>query len=170
MLKDYINSKNILHSLVKLNVTKDDLKYKVRNMEDFLYLMNSVNNPELDKETLMNICMASGDKMPLPSGRYGNALGVLLEMHKYEIALDILNDSENYSLDIERVSYVDGDEAWNAEETFNFSLISFEEDSIRKKPTIQLREVYSSDEVDELIKKEVANATAAEEIAKKFSR
>lgn len=168
MLKDYIESKNILQSLGKLNVTQKELKDKVQNVDDFIFLMNAVNNLEL-KKSLKSICMVSSINMPLPSGRYGNALGVLLEMHKYEVALDILNDPESYGLNLKRVSYID-DDVWNAEETFNFSLLSFEEYAIRKGPITRLREVYSSDEVDELKNKEIANATAAEQIAKKFSK
>lgn len=167
MLKDYINSKNILQSLGKLNVTQEELKDKVQNVEDFIFFINSVNNPELDKELLKSICITSSTNMPLPSGRSGNALGVLLEMHKYEVALDILNNPESYGLNLERVSYMD-DDVWNAEETFNFSLLSFEEYAIRKEPITRLREVYSSDEVDELKNKEIANVAAAEQIAKKF--
>ncbi len=169
MLKDYINSKNILQSLERLNVTQNELKNKVKNVEDFIFLMNSVNNFELDKNTLKSICMISSTNMPLPSGRRGNALGALLEMHKYEVALDILNDPEGYGLNLELVSYID-DDVWNAEETFNFSLLSFEEDAIRKESIVRLREVYSSDEVDELINREIANVVAAEQIIKKFSK
>lgn len=69
--------------------------------------------------------------MPLPSGRWGNALAVALEMQLYQGALFMIKNAEDLEIDLDSVSSeYGGKDVWNALQTFELSQIGFEKTKI----------------------------------------
>lgn len=65
--------------------------------------------------------------MPLPSGRYGNSLAVALEMQLYQGALFMIKNADDLKIDLESVSSEHGGKnIWDAKQTFELSLLSFD--------------------------------------------
>lgn len=86
------------------------------------------NNENVEKtEQLSIITKASKSGMPLPSGRWGNALAVALEMKFYQGALFMIENAEELEIDLDAVSSeYGGKNIWNAQQTFELSQLGFE--------------------------------------------
>lgn len=178
MLKEYMEERYGKNRAVALNFEKREIK----NREDGIYYLSNIlsimskydgkNKTVLDEiETWSRISYLNGNMMPLPSGRLGGTLAVALEMHKYLVALEILNNPEKYYSNLNAVSHITGGKPWSAEETFDFSLLSFDERACRNFAKEEdWQKHYSEEQIAEMIKKEEANVAAAEEIASRFSK
>lgn len=59
---------------------------------------------------------------PLPSGNYGNALALALEMNYYVVARHILNNYKNYHINLNKCMFTEDKKYYNAKEVFEFSL------------------------------------------------
>lgn len=91
----------------------------------FLYnvlIAEYAEKDDMNKAIISTVQMLDGGMMPLPSGRWGNALAVALEMMLYEPALLIIENADDLGIDLDAVSWeYDGENIWGAEETFEFS-------------------------------------------------
>lgn len=104
----------------------------------FADLVNSLKNfstLESDRttEALLHIAKSIQTKMPLPSGRWGNALAVALEMQLYKGALVLLENAEALQMSPESVSSeYDGKNVWDAKQTLEFSERYFDKMKLEK--------------------------------------
>lgn len=82
---------------------------------------------EQNEQKLRGILRFINVGMPLPSGRYGNALAVALEMQEYQGALLMIQNASELGIDLESISSeLGGNERWGADKTFEFSLSYFD--------------------------------------------
>ncbi len=79
-----------------------------------------------DKEMLDTLASLS-DGMPLPSGRWGNAIALALEINDYVSAKYLIENAEKLNLETNRVvSEFGGKNPWGLKDEFLFSLLTFE--------------------------------------------
>lgn len=97
-----------------------------RALKEFSY-----NEDAKTTEQLMIITRSVKVGMPLPSGRWGNALAVALEMQYYQGALLMIKNAEELEIDLEFVSSeYGGKNVWNAQQTYEISQLGFEKTKI----------------------------------------
>ncbi len=158
------NENNSINSIIKAQ-----LKNSVESYNNFYLIMkyliqyNELQNEETIKKlsAIIQICKFSG--MPLPSGRWGGCLAVALEMHKYLGALFILENSEKFEIDLNSTSSeFGGKNCWNAKDTFELSLLSFDDEELLTNSNTTL-----TDEHRKIIQN---NIDAAQEISNFFKK
>jgi len=97
----------------------------------FAILYNALNDFSYNQDTettnqLSAITQLSQVGMPLPSGRYGNALAVALEMQFYQGALFMIKNAEELGINLASVSSeYGGRNVWDLPTTFEFSKRGF---------------------------------------------
>lgn len=178
MLKEYFKEKYDEEKSLAFPFVKREIKSRIAGINYLSNILNAMSKYDGKDKKVLNEIKAwshfshlNDDTMPLPSGRVGGALAVALEMHKYLIALEILNNPEQYYANLDVVSHIEGGKPWSAEETFDFSLLSFDEKTYRNfAKEEECKKQYSPEQIAEMIKKEEANVAAAEEIASRFSK
>lgn len=144
--------------VIKLNLSRTAYNhfavlYKVLN--DFSYNKNVETGEQLSVLT-----KASKSGMPLPSGRWGNALAVALEMRFYQGALFMIENAEELEIDLDSVSSeYGGKDVWDVKQTFELSQLGFDMTKIADND-----EFYKA--FPETIKVNNSNVDAAIEISK----
>jgi len=99
---------------------------------NYLYKFNC-NLDEKSAEELSNYLVVV-DKLPLPSGRWGNALGVAIEMELFPAALFIMQNAEKLGINLDIVSTtIEGEEPLSLSELFLSTFVKFD---INKLPNI----------------------------------
>lgn len=94
-------------------------------------LYNALNDFSYNQDTettnqLSAIIQGSQVGMPLPSGRYGNALAVALEMQFYQGALFMIKNAEKLGINLSSVSSeYGGRNIWDLQTAFEFSKTGF---------------------------------------------
>lgn len=110
-----------------MNMNKIILEKNRRAYSHFSTLCNALYDFSLDAnaktiKNLKGLVKAIEGGMPLPSGRYGNAVAVALEMQQYKGADFIIQNAKELGVDLESVSSeYGGRNVWNAQQTFEFS-------------------------------------------------
>ena len=103
---------------------------------NFSMLCTALKDYSYDKsdeqaQKLKNIIKLIRVGMPLPSGRYGNALAVALEMQLYQGALLIIENAEELEIDLNHISSeLGGKNAWGVKDTFLLSQVGFDKKKI----------------------------------------
>lgn len=176
MLKKYLKEKYKEPKIDILQKTNINRENDIASFTKFYLLMKFIrdysfhNGEDVALENLKRFCKFIGypnAQFPLPHKGLGNALGVALQMHEYTVALDMIKNPDDYSVKLDNVAVHNGN-IWNAEEVFDYSLLSF----INRKTLTndELKTFYSDDEINDIKQKEYKNITSAEEIAKIFTK
>ena len=93
----------------------------VNVMDEYGYKMNDISGLRL--ESLAGI---SGG-MPLPSGRWGNAIALALEINNYVAAEFLIENAEELNLDTNSVaSELGGKNVWSLKEEYLYSQLTYE--------------------------------------------
>lgn len=90
-------------------------------------------NPDTTEQLKSIIEMSNivNNGMPLPSGRYGTALAVALEMQLYKGALFMIKNANELGIDLDSVSSeYGGKNVWSAQQTFEISQLGFEKTKV----------------------------------------
>ncbi len=140
------------------------LRNNRESFRDFVVLYEALEKyaTKDDKQAqldLMNIIHILSDRFPLPSGRYGNALAVALEMQMYKGALFMIENKDALNINLDVVAYnTSKKEVLDVNDIFelsqiDFSLNNISEDNDRYKK-------LSDDWKKKIIKRNNANAEA----------
>lgn len=108
------------HAYVNFNLLCDKLDY---------YGFEQSEKNEADLFSVVSATCHEG--FPLPSGRWGNALAVAMEMHMYVGALYLIQNAEQLEIDLDIVSsQYDGADCQNAQQVFELSKSYFDDQKI----------------------------------------
>ncbi len=100
---------------------------------DAAHIVNYMNKysrymGELDR-TILDFFIKCSSGLPLPSGRWGNAIALALEINDYIVAEYLINNSERLMLDTDTVvSELGGKNAWSLKDEYLFSQLTYEEE------------------------------------------
>lgn len=147
-----------------MDMTEISLEIQRSTYKKFAILCNvleefSINDDVKTRENLMAIAKSINIGLPLPSGRYGNVLAVALEMQFYQGALFMIKNADELEIDLTCISSeFGGNNAWDAQQTFELSQLGFNKTKIAEND-----EFYK--EYPWLIKSKNSNIDAALEIS-----
>lgn len=119
-----------------MNMTEINMEIQRSAYKEFSILCNalgefSINDDVKTRKNLIAIAKSIKVGMPLPSGRYGNALAVALEMQFYQGALFMIKNADELEINLESVSSeYGGKNVWNVQQTFELSQLGFNKTKI----------------------------------------
>lgn len=171
--KDGRNEWSGIQSMKFLKTTKD-IDGKINDIFAFCCFV-SLNNI-IDKyffiknntfKNLKSLIKSISVPMPLPSGRWGSALAVALEMHEYKSAQFMIQNASTLGIDLTTISSEkDGKNVWSAKQVFEYSKGIFE---VEKK-IIDKKRNTSNDHPDKFAQFYNDNIMAFHEIDNLFKR
>lgn len=130
----------------------------VNYMNNYKYYMD-----EKDRKTL-DVFTQISDGLPLPSGRWGNAIALALEVNNYIAAEYLIDNSDRLGLDTNTVvSELGGKNPWNLKDEYLFSQLTYEEDilPIRNGQTEENYKAY----VNSITRNKLANKRLEEKLS-----
>ena len=130
----------------------------VAYMDKYSYYMD-----EKDREALELFTQISG-RLPLPSGRWGNAIALALEVNNYVAAEYLIENSDRFDLDTNTVvSELDGKNPWSLKDEYLYSQLTYEEELM---PIVegQTEEKYQ-EYVDSITRNKLANERLEEKLS-----
>lgn len=133
----------------------------VQTMEDY-----SANLTEDAEKRLHSLaCLSSGKGIPLPSGRWGNAIALAFEINDYVSAKYLIENAEELRLETNRVvSEQGGINPWGMKDEYLYSLLTFEQ--LTDEMIEDYRKILSGKRVDGLVANFSKQAKAASEVEK----
>lgn len=130
----------------------------VTYMNKYRYYMD-----EKDRETL-DIFTHISEGLPLPSGRWGNAIALSLEVNNYVAAEYLIENADRLELDADTVvSELGYNNAWSLKDEYLYSQLTYEEIIMPK------REEQTDDDYQKYVDSIVRNKLANERLEKRLS-
>lgn len=130
----------------------------VTYMNNYMY-----NVDEKDIETL-DFFAEFSEGVPLPSGRWGNAIALALEINNYVAAEYLIENADRLKLDTDTVvSELGGKSAWSLKDEYLYSQLTYEGTIIPK------REGQADDDYQKFVNSIVRNKLANERLEKRLS-
>lgn len=121
------------------------------------------NMDEKDRKTL-DVFTQISDGLPLPSGRWGNAIALALEVNNYVAAEYLIDNSDRLELDTNTVvSELGGKNAWSLKDEYLFSQLTYEE------VIMPISEGQTKDNYQEYVDSIIRNKFANERLEEKLS-
>ena len=111
----------------------EDIRFKhngyIKALNAALLIQKYELNPSEDilKELKVNIKYFSNYLLTLPSGRYGDALALALELNSYVTAKKIIDNLDELSIDLNKCSCDDNNNYMSAKEEYIYSQVTFDE-------------------------------------------
>lgn len=134
----------------------------VKSMERY-----STSISDKDKDLLGSLASLS-EGMPLPSGRWGNAIALALEINDYVSAEYLIENAEKFNLETNRiVSELGGKNPWGLKDEFLFSLLTY--DSLSADLINEMKNIYSEEEVKESIEYDKRQLEAIKRLEKQLA-
>ena len=130
----------------------------VNYMNNYKYYMD-----EKDRKTL-DVFTQISDGLPLPSGRWGNAIALALEVNNYVAAEYLIENSDRLRLDTDDiVNELGSKDFWSLEEEYLYSQLTYEEEimPIRNGEKEEDYRKY----VDSIIRNKLANERLEEKLS-----
>ena len=129
----------------------------VRSMEDY-----STNLTEETEKKLGLLAYSSSEKgIPLPSGRYGNAIALAFEINDYVSAKYLIENAEELGLETNTVV---SDNPWGMKDEYLYSLLTF--DQLTDEMIEDYRKILSNEMFDRLVANFSKQIKAASEVEK----
>lgn len=120
---------------MNMNIVQLRLKQRAFNMASALTQAMKAYEITNSEDNLKQVTVLAqfANGMPLPSGRWGNAIALALETGNYLSAEQLIEQSNNLNLETSRVvSELGGNNPWPLEDEFLFSLLIFDEQEQKK--------------------------------------
>ena len=130
----------------------------VTYMKKYSYYMDEENKKYLDFFTMFS------EGLPLPSGRWGNAIALALEINNYVVAEYLIENADRLELDTNTVvSEFGGKNAWSLKDEYLYSQLTYEEEimPIREGQTKENYQEY----VDSITRNKLANERLEEKLS-----
>lgn len=126
----------------------------------------STSISDKDKDLLGSLASLS-EGMPLPSGRWGNAIALALEINDYVSAEYLIKNAEEFNLEINRVvSELGGKNPWGLKDEFLFSLLTY--NSLNADLINEMKKIYSEEEIQESIEYDNRQLEAIQKLEKQL--
>ena len=130
----------------------------VTYMNKYSYYMDEKDRKNLDVFTQIS------EGLPLPSGRWGNAIALALEVNNYVAAEYFIENADRLELDTNTVvSELGGKNAWSLKDEYLYSQLTYEEEimPIREGQTKENYQEY----VDSITRNKLANERLEEKLS-----
>ena len=136
-----------------------DSCHLVKAMEDYS------RNPSEQSEKVLSLYAQISKGIPLPSGRWGNAIALALEINDYISAEYLIDHAKELELETNTVvSELGGKNAWPMKDEYLFSQLTYE--SSEKGI---LLDFYSKEEVEQILQKNERQKEAMKRLESKLS-
>ena len=130
----------------------------VTYMNKYRYYMDEKDRKTIDFFTLIS------EGLPLPSGRWGNAIALALEVNNYVAAEYLIENAHRLELDTNTVvSELGGKNPWSLKDEYLYSQLTYEEEimPIREGQTKENYQEY----VDSITRNKLANERLEEKLS-----
>ena len=130
----------------------------VTYMNKYSYYMDEKDRKNLD------VFARISEGLPLPSGRWGNAIALALEINNYVAAEYLIDNADRLELDTNTVvSEFGGKNAWSLKDEYLYSQLTYEEEimPIREGQTKENYQEY----VDSITRNKLANERLEEKLS-----
>lgn len=127
-------------------------------MNKYSYYIDEKDRKELD------VFAQISEGLPLPSGRWGNAIALALEINNYNAAEYLIDNSDRLGLDTDTVvSELGYKNPWGLKDEYLFSQLTYEDE------IMPIREGQTKENYQEYVDYFNRNKLANERLEKKFS-
>ncbi len=154
-----------------MSIELNQLKIKKSAYISAFHLLQSMESysTNLTKETEKRLnsfaYLSSGKGIPLPSGRWGNAIALALEINDYVSAKYLIENAEELRLETNTVvSELGGINPWGMKDEYLYSLLTFEQ--LTDEMIEDYRKTLPSERVDRLVANLSKQTKAASEVEK----
>lgn len=113
---------------------------------------------------LLELRAITSDGLPLPSGRWGNAIALALEINNYIAAEYLINNASALNLETETVvSELGNTNPWGIKDEYLFSLLTYDKDTRDQYPS------ESDEDYRKYLYYDFANLTSSKSIEARFN-